>query len=602
MLSRVSSIDHEPLSVRESDGQQKAENSMNKRDIARVLEDIAFFLLLKGENPYKAKAYRNAATALLTCPQEVSVLVKTGTLRHVPGIGPATAAVITELVMTGTSALHHDVQGVYPSGLTELENVPGLSMKQIKRLYERAGIGSLLDLQKACADNRLLTVSGFGPKVQDKLRIALGQYHRGQGYHLYANVLEEAHALATALERIEGVRAVSPAGAMRRKFEVINELLFVLMFDRTRSVAQLAARVQNIPNMTEISCDRDTVTARSPLGLPVSVQIAAPQYYGFELLRATGSAEHLDELQQRFAEQGLPDWDAVRDSFTGESVGEEEIYCAAGLPFISPELREGQGEIQWALGGALPSPLEATDIRGFFHAHTVYTDGSGTVEEMVVAARQRGYRYIGISDHSQSAFYVNGLKEDRIRAQWAEIDSVQKMYSDIRIFKGIEADILPDGTMDYPDDLLAQFDFVIASVHSRFNLPEDEQTRRICRALANPYVTMLGHPTGRLLLSRSGYRVDMTTIIKTAAAHHKIIEINGSRHRLDLDWRWGRLAKSHGVKFCINPDAHAVNELSNVSLGVNVARKAGLETNDVINAWPLEDVGAVLRHSQAEAP
>ncbi|HTK86369.1 MAG TPA: DNA polymerase/3'-5' exonuclease PolX [Nitrospiraceae bacterium] len=575
---------------------------MNKRDIARVLEDIAFFLLLKGENPYKAKAYRNAATALLTCRQEASALVKTGTLMHVPGIGPATAAVITELVTTGTSALHHDVQGVYPSGLTELENVPGLSMKQIKRLNERAGIGSLADLQTACAGNRLLALPGFGSKVLDKLRTALGQYHRGHGYYLYANMLGEAHALATALERIQGVRAVSLAGAMRRKLEVINELLFVLMLDRTWSVAQLAARIQKLPNMTEVSCDHDTITARSPLGLPVVVKIAAPQYYGFELLHATGSAEHLDELRQRFAEQGLSDWDAVRDSFTGESVGEEEIYRAAGLPFILPELREGQGEIQWARGGALPSPLEATDVQGFFHAHTVYTDGAGTVKEMVMAARQQGYRYIGISDHSQSAFYVNGLKEDRIRAQWAEIDSIQKTYSDIRVFKGIEADILPDGTMDYPDDLLAQFDFVIASVHSRFNLPEEEQTRRICRALANPYVTMLGHPTGRLLLSRAGYRVDMAELIKTAAIHHKIIEINGSRHRLDLDWRWGRFAKSHGVKFCINPDAHAVNELSNVSLGVNVARKAGLETNDVINTRPVEDIGAMLRHSQAETP
>jgi DNA polymerase (family 10) len=214
---------------------------------------------------------------------------------------------------------------------------------------------------------------------------------------------------------------------------------------------------------------------------------------------------------------------------------------------------------------------------------------------MVVAAREGGYRYIGISDHSQAAFYVNGLKEDRIRAQWQEMEAVQRKYPDIQIFKGIEADILPDGSMDYRDDLLAEFDFTIASVHSRFNLSEDDQTRRICRALSNPYMTMLGHPTGRLLLSRAGYRVDMSQIIQTAAAHRKLIEINGSRYRLDLDWRWARVAKHRGVKFCNNPDAHAVNELSNVSLGVNVARKAGLASDDVVNTCSVADMRTILR-------
>lgn len=468
-------------------------------------------------------------------------------------------------------------------------------MKQIKRLYERAGITSLGALQQACVEHRLLDVPGFGPKAQEKLQRALGQYHRGQGYHLYANVVAEADVLAAALGTIQGVRAVSVAGAMRRKVEVINELAFVLAVDRRLSLAQLARRVEQIPNMTEVSSHRETVAARSPLGLPVLITTAAPRHYGSALLRATGSVQHLDELRQRFAERGLADWNAVRDAFAGESIGEEEIYRWAGLPFILPELREGHGEIQWANAGALPSPLEAAHIQGFLHAHTMYTDGTGTVEEMVVAAQEQGYRYIGISDHSQSAFYVNGLKEDRIRMQWAEIDAVQKTYPDIRILKGIEADILPDGTMDYADGLLAQFDFVIASVHSRFNLPEEQQTNRICRALANPYVTMLGHPTGRLLLSRAGYRVDLSQVIKTAAIHRKIIEINGSRHRLDLDWRWARIAKAHGVKFCINPDAHAVNELSNVSLGVNVARKAGLGRNDVMNTWTLKELAGSLR-------
>jgi len=570
---------------------------MNKRDIAAVLEDIAFFLLLNGENPYKARAYRKAAMALLTCPHEASVLVQTGTLGDVPGIGPATASVITELVTTGTSAFHRDVQGGYPSSLTELGDVPGLSMKRIKQLHDRAGVTSLAGLQQACLANQLLDVPGFGDKVQARLLAALGEYQRGQGYYLYANVLDEAVGLANALERIPGVRHVSMAGAVRRKLEVVNELVFVLSCERPRAIAHVAEHVRAIPNLTDVANDRQTVTARSPKGLPVVMTVAAPQHHGFELVQATGSAEHLEDLQRRFAEKGLPDWETVRRRVIGAT--EEDIYRGAGLPFIQPELREGRGEIEWAAAGELPGPLEPNRIQGFFHAHTVYTDGAGTVEEMVAAARGQGYRYIGLSDHSQSAFYVNGLKEDRIRAQWREIDDVQKRYSDIHIFKGIEADILPDGSMDYPDALLAQFDFVIASVHSRFNLSEDEQTRRICRALSNRYVTMLGHPTGRLLLSRAGYRVDMRRIIKTAAAHRKIIEINGSRHRLDLDWRWARLAKAQGVKFCINPDAHAVNELSNVSLGVNVARKAGLRPDDVVNTLSVADMKTVLHQTRA---
>ena len=565
---------------------------MNKRDIARVLNDIAFFLLLNGENPYKARAYRKAAMALLTCPQEASALVEAGTLAGVAGIGPATASVITELVATGVSAFHREVQGGYPSSLTELGDVPGLSMKRITRLYEAAGVASLSELQQACLANRLLDVPGFGAAAQARLLAALGEHRRGQGHHLYANVLEEAIGLAKELTRIPGAIDASTAGAIRRKLEVANELAFVVSRDGQSSAAVIAEHLHALPNVTDVACDGDNVTARSPKGLPVVIRATTPRHYGFELLQATGSVEHLEELRQRFVENGMPGWEAVRHRLTAAT--EEEIYRRAGLPFIHPELREGFGEIAGALAGEMPRPLDAGRIQGFFHAHTVYTDGAGTVEEMVLAARGHGYRYIGLSDHSRSAFYVNGLKEERIRAQWAEIDNVQKNYSDIHIFKGIEADILPDGSMDYPDDLLAEFDFVIASVHSRFNLSEEDQTRRICRALENRYVTMLGHPTGRLLLSRAGYRVDMGRIITAAAANRKIIEINGSRHRLDLDWRWARRAKAQGVKFCINPDAHAVDELANVALGVNVACKAGLEPDDVVNTASLAGIRTIL--------
>ncbi len=287
-------------------------------------------------------------------------------------------------------------------------------------------------------------------------------------------------------------------------------------------------------------------------------------------------------------------------SLTGEVMAptadsEEALYAALGLPYIEPELREGLDEIEAAAAGRLKPLVQAGQIQGVFHNHTTASDGSASLEEMVAAARELGYRYIGISDHSQSAFYAHGLKEDRIREQHAAIDALRKRASGIAIFKGIEADILPDGSMDYPDEVLARFDFVIGSVHSRFNLSEEEQTSRVLRALSNPFVTMLGHPTGRLLLSREGYRIDMKRVIDAAGCHGKVVEINANPHRLDLDWRLCRYAKAQGVKVSINPDAHATEGLEDVPFGVNMARKGGLEASDVVNTLGPEEILPALR-------
>jgi DNA polymerase (family X) len=561
---------------------------MTKRDIARVLKEIAFFLRFNGENPYRAQAYEGAASALLRCPEELSQLLASGSLTDVSGIGPATASVITELFTSGSSALLQKLHRSYPSTLVELGEVPGLSMKQIHRLYVEAGIGSVAELQDACRENRLLAIKGIGPKVQARILSALGEYRRGQGYRLYADVLEEADGLTQAFTALAGTRQVTIAGALRRKMEVINEYHYVLACDDPRS-DRLIKAVAGMPNVTDVrTIDPTTLAATAPSGLPITMTLSTPESYGLHVLQATGSADHLDQLLRRFTAQGFRNWETVRRRVKDPS--EAALYRAIGLPYIPPELREGREELERIEGGSPVQLVEPDQIQGFFHFHTDYSDGAGTVEDMVLAARAGGYRYLGISDHSQSAFYANGLKEPRIRQQWAEIDAVQHKYRDIHIFKGIEADILPDGSMDYPDPLLAEFDFVIASVHSRFNLPEAEQTQRICRALANPYVTMLGHPTGRLLLSRSGYRVNLQAVIEAAVTQKKLLEINGSRHRLDLDWRVVRKAKAQGARFCVNPDAHAMEELRNIPLGVNVARKGGLTAVDVVNTQSLADM------------
>ena len=571
---------------------------MTKHEIAQALKEIAFFLSLKGDNPYKAQAYERAGAALLTSPLGLHELLATGSLTEVTGIGPATARAITELVTTGQSSLLDEARGSYPSSLATLGDVPGLSRKQIVKLHEQAHITSLAELKAACRDGRLLKIPGIGPKVQAKLQDALGEYERGQGYHLYADVVDEAQDLARALKGFPGVQAVSLSGAIRRKMEVVNEYVFVVACDKGNAVTRLMKRLPSIPNLTELYADSDTITARSPIGLPLRIIVTSARHFGHALLHSTGSAEHLDELLRWFQARGLKDWRAVQAKFP--NADEAALYEAIRLPYIPPELREGRGELDLASQDTLPPLLESRQIQGVFHVHTDYSDGAGTLDEMVTAARQRGLRYLGISDHSQSAFYANGLKEPQIRAQWEEIERVQRKYRDIHIFKGIEADILPNGSMDYPDDLLAQFDFVIASVHSRFNLSEEDQTHRICTALSNPYVTMLGHPTGRLLLGRRGYRVDLDRVIATAAEHRKVLEINGSRHRLDLDWRWVRVAKARSVHFCVNPDAHAVEEFENVTFGVNVAQKAGLSKGDVLNTRSLTAMKSFLRQARPQ--
>jgi DNA polymerase (family 10) len=569
---------------------------MTKRHIAKVLKEIGFFVRLSGDNPYKARAYEQAGMALLASPEEPLELLQANRLTQIEGIGPATASVIHELVTSGTSTVHQKVRGDLPSSLAELGDVPGLSMKQILQLYKHGGIASVVDLQAACRSGALQGIPGIGRKMQDKLVGLLGEYQRGVGYHLYADMVAEAEQLARALAAISRVRAVTLAGAMRRKLEVMNEFRFVACCEASSATRRVADGMQAIPNLVEVTEDGDSVRAQSVHGVPITVKVVPSAQHGCVLLQETGSEEHIEMLLRRFEKLRLHDWQAVNKRFPAAT--EETLYRAIDLPYIPPELREGRDEIERAEGMHPIALVTQSDIQGCFHIHTDYSDGTGTISDMVRAARDRGFRYVGISDHSQSAHYANGLKEPRIREQWVEMKAVQKQFREMHIFRGIEADILPDGLMDYPDHILAEFDFVIASVHSRFNLSEAEQTERICRALANPYVTMLGHPTGRLLLSRPGYRVDLARVVAAAAAHHKILEINGSRYRLDLDWRWGRLAKAQGVKFCVNPDAHAVDELGNVALGLNAARKAGLDRDDVVNTQSLPAMKSMLRDAR----
>jgi DNA polymerase (family 10) len=562
---------------------------MTKREIAGILEEIAFFLELKGENLFKVKAYSNAARVIESLPEEPAVLVQKGLLASVKGIGPTLAGTVSELVTTGVSTLHQELKASFPAGVQEIAEIPGLGPKKIKAIYDQLNVGSIGELEYACVENRLVGLPGFGAKTQEKILAGIRQLKRHQGFHLYANVIEEADRILEVVRAMAGVTRADLVGEIRRRVEIVQSIALVVAGAKPPALLEA---LRAVPDTTQVEYlpESSSISARSPQGLPVSIKVCSTEDYGLALWFGTGNPEHVEAVRQR-----------VRAGTMPKAQTEEAVYAAAGLPYIPPELREGHGEIALAETGNLPVLIEAGQIQGIFHNHTIYSDGSATLEQMVESARALGYRYIGISDHSQSAFYANGLKEDRIRAQHAEINAVQKKFSDIRIFKGIEADILVDGAMDYPDEVLAGFDFVIASVHSRFNLSEEDQTRRICRALANPYVTMLGHPTGRLLLSRDGYRVDMRKVLDTAAEHGKIVEINANPHRLDLDWRLCTYAKEKGVRFSINPDAHSTEGLAVVPFGVNVARKGGVTAEDVVNTLPAEAMAGRLQSIRSKA-
>jgi DNA polymerase (family 10) len=566
---------------------------MDKRRVARVFEDIGFLLELKDESPFRCNAYYTAARTIEAVTEDLAGLVASGRIGDLKGIGPALVEKVAELVGTGRLRYYEELKQSVPSSLMEMTTIAGLGPKNTLTVWRQLGITSVGELEYACVENRLIGLPGFGPKTQEKIQQGILQFKKRLGFHLYATVIGEAERIVGAIRQAAGVRRAELVGELRRRMEVVRAISVLVEADRPESVLD---GLRQVEGLADLRLDGTMITGKSALGLSLTV-IVSTVLTPHALLAATGSGEHLAALASRAARLGAP-WRVMGDesgTLAPEVDSEEGLYATLGLPFIPPELREGPDEPDPADAARGKPLVEAWQIRGIFHNHTTYSDGSASLEEMVAAAKALGYRYIGISDHSQSAFYANGLKEDRIREQHAAIDALRLRLSGIAVFKGIEADILPDGSMDYPDEVLARFDFVIGSVHSRFNLSEEEQTTRVMRALANPYVTMLGHPTGRLLLSREGYRIDMKRVIDAAKQYGKVVEINANPHRLDLDWRLCRYAKAQGVTVSINPDAHATDGLENVPFGVNVARKGGLEPSDVINTLGPEEILSALK-------
>lgn len=568
---------------------------MDRHAVALVLDEIATLLELHGENKFKVRAYAAAARAVEELEEDIVQLTRTGGLAAVPGIGPATRAVVEELVASGTSRMHERLLEKTPSGFFEMLRVPRLGPGRIHALHQALGVETLAELEEAARSGRIAAVKGFGPKTQANILEGIGFVRGASAQRLQTAAYEAAARVLGWLDARADVASTKLAGALRRRLETVDGAdVLAVVDDDADSVLQAFLDLPGVARGERTSDD----AARAVLsdGFELRVRCVPPAAFAAAWVVGTGSDAHVRALEERAAAAGL---ELRADGlFKGKrrraTKDEEALYRALGLAWIPPELREGGREVEAAAEGRLPSLIDFPDLKGCFHNHTTWSDGSVDVAGMAEAALARGWRYIGIADHSQVAAYAGGLGPDQLRRQREEVLAWNEERGDeLWVFQGVEADILADGRLDLADaeeDVLSELDYVVGSVHSSFALPEAKQTERVLRALEDPRLTFLGHATGRLLLRRDGYAIDLDAVIEKAGEKGKGIEINANPRRLDMGWRWWQAAKANGVKAAINPDAHSIRELDNVEYGVGMARKGWLEPADVVNAWELDDV------------
>jgi len=581
---------------------------MDKATIADVLEKIATLLELKGENPFKIRAYVNAARSLETWGGNIADLANEETLEKIPGIGKAIAAKIKELVETGSLKFFDELKAEFPADILELFSLPGLGAKKIKALHEKLQVSNIAQLHEACVAGRVAELPGFGKTTQEKICRAIDERQKYAGTFQLGQIAGEAERLQDDLRSHPDALHVCIAGSYRRRKEIVRDLDFIVATSAPAEISALFIQHPLVESIIAQGPTKSSVRLRS--GIQCDLRVVTSAEYPFALNYFTGSKEHNIEVRSRALKRG---W-TLNEYRLGETPSdpkqtktpkkippvreEADLYRALDLDYIPPELRENCGEFEAAATGKLPRLLEAENLRGTFHCHTTASDGRNSLEEMAAAAQELGLQYLGIADHSRSSIQARGLDEARLRVQLAMIRKLNESFENFRLFAGVECDILRDGSLDFPDAVLAELDYVVASVHSAFTLSEAEMTKRVIRALQNPHVAMLAHPTGRLLLKRDRYAIDIPAVIEAAAETGTWIEINAAPKRLDLDWRWWPLAKEKGVKCVINPDAHGVERLQELWFGVGVARKGWLTRADVVNCLPLGKIQDALEEKR----
>jgi DNA polymerase (family 10) len=583
---------------------------VNKSEIAAVLTDIGILLELKGENPFKVRAYQSGSRLIETLSEdEIAQRVQAGTLEEVKGLGEALAQKITELHTTGRLEFYEKLRASIPPGLVELLQIPGVGPKKIRALNEKLGVDSIAKLQQAAGEGKIATLEGFGEKSQEKILEGIRNREKYGRRHLWIEAWEVAEPLLAGLRNLPQVKRAEHAGSLRRRMETVGDLDFLVATNDPKPVADWFVQW---PGVQEITARGETkASVRLISGIQADLRLVPPEQFVFALHHFTGSKDHNVQMRHRALSQGLSmsEWGLVPSEGEGtakqkaEERGrktdietEEQLFKKLGLDFIPPELREGMGEIEAAEKGALPGLVEESDIRGVFHNHTTASDGHNTLEEMTAAAQALGLEYLGIADHSKSSVQARGLDEARLAEQVATIQRLNASGKyKTHIFTGTECDILPDGRLDFSDEVLATLDYAVVSVHSVFKQSTEDMTRRIIRAVENPHATMLGHITGRLLLQREGYGVDIEKIVDAAIANRVVIELNASPWRLDMDWRHWRKAAERGLLCSINPDAHDTVGLAHFRTGVGAARKAWLTKNNILTTRSLADVKKWLK-------
>jgi DNA polymerase (family 10) len=583
---------------------------MTKGEIAAVLEEIATLLELKDENPFKIRAYANAARSLETFGGNLSDLQDEEALEKIPGIGKAIAAKIKELAATGSLKYLEELRADFPAAILELFSIPGLGAKKIKALYEKLHISSIAQLQKACESGRVAELPGFGETTQGKICHAIADRVKHFGSFQFGQIAGEAESLRNDLAAHPDALHACVAGSYRRRREIVRDLDLVVATKKPAAVTKFFLEHSLVESVISQGPTKSSARLRSQIQCDLRVVSAAE--YPFALNYFTGSKEHNIELRNRALKRGwtlneyrlapAPAPSGVRKKRSTTKIprvrDEVELYRAFDLDFIPPELRENRGEFEAAANHSLPRLIEKENLRGTFHCHTTASDGHNTLEEMAQAAQALGLEYLGIAEHSRSSIQAHGLDAAKLRAQVAAIRKLNKKFDGFQLFAGVECDILRDGKLDFDDGLLSELDYAVVSIHSVFNLSEAEMTRRIIRAISNPFVTILAHPTGRLLLQREPYVVNLPAIIEAAAETGTWIEINAAPKRLDLDWRWWPLAKEKGVKCVINPDAHRAERLQDLWFGIGVARKGWLTKEDVMNCLPLGKIEKALKRKR----
>jgi DNA polymerase (family 10) len=547
------------------------------KTIAKLLREYAHRTALRGGNPYRSKAYSRAADSLAALAVPLDRLIEEERLTEIPGVGDAIADIITKLYRSGTHPSLEKLREEIPAGVVELLTVPGLRPEKVLRLYKDLGITSLDELEAAAQEDRIKKAKGLGAALQTRILQNLTIAKSGEGrLHLHRAAFLLLHAKETLEKGQPDIRHATIAGDFRRGCELVGDLALVAE----------APKLEGGPAILDYS------------GL--KIHLTDRKHFGATLLHATGSAEHLDGLRALSKQNGMRlEVDGLHKGRSLVGANEEGIYRALGLPFIEPELREGRGEIERALEGKLPKLVTDRDLHGILHCHTVASDGTETLAKMAKATRERGFQYFGVSDHSKSAH--GGLSIERIEEQHREVDRLNKAFgNEFRILKGIESNILANGSLDYPDEVLESFDFVVAGIHDRFKLDKKSQTDRLLRAISNPHTTILGHMTGRQLLRRPGYDIDVEKVLRACAKYGVAVEINAHPWRLDLDWRWHQAALDFGCIMSINPDAHSISEFDHMHRGVEMARKGGVPATRVLNAMKLSEITQYLKRRRRE--